>query len=435
MDRQLSFIRTMPFISESRSWRRDSGALAEVTSVARHVERALEAERAGLDGVFYVDFTGLDRTAIAANPRTPFEPMTIMAAIAAQTSRIGLIGTASTMFTYPYGLARQFASLEQISGGRTGWNAVTSFAAQESFGFTELPTPPERYAHAQEVVDVVAQLWDSWAPDAVVADTGRGVYADPARIRHVSFHGKYVDVEGGLDIPRSPQGRPVLFQAGASTDGIAFAGGNAEAIFAATPSLSLALEFSAQLATAARRAGRGRDDIRVLPGVHLYVRETREAAWAAARAAAVTPHRIESILADLDVECPQIRLRGLDPAQPIPASAFPSAAEVEQLGARRSRVEVYRRLAYDGAPSYGEFLDRAAISGPHAALIGTPASVAQEMEQWLESRACDGFTLLGGDPVALLDQTLLPELRRRGLFRTEYTGTTLRDHLGLPLPA
>jgi FMN-dependent oxidoreductase (nitrilotriacetate monooxygenase family) len=435
MQRQLSFIRTMPFISESRSWRQDPDRyLPEVISLARHIERAQEAERAGLDAVFYVDFIGLNRTAVAANPHPPFEPLTILAAVAAHTSRIGLIGTASTMFTYPFGLARQFASLEQISGGRSGWNAVTSFAASESFGYRQLPAPQERYAQAQEVVDAVGLLWDSWADDAIVGDAATGLYVDPARIAHVSFHGEHVDVEGGLDLPRSPQGRPVIFQAGASADGIAFAGRNAEAIFAATPNLGLALEFAASLSHAAEASGRTRDDVRILPGVHLYIRDTVEEAWAAARAAAVTPHRIESILADLDVELPSHGLRGLDPDRPIPADALPSPHEIARLGARRSRVETYRRLAYDGAPTYREFLERSAISGPHAAMIGTPETVADEMAEWLGRRAADGFTLLGGDGVARLDETLFPVLRQRGLFRTEYTGATLREHLALPRP-
>jgi FMN-dependent oxidoreductase (nitrilotriacetate monooxygenase family) len=436
LDRQLSFIRTVPYISESRSWREDPERhLPGVLSPQRHFERAREAERALLDGVFYVDFTGLNRTAIAANPDVPFEPMTILAALAAHTDRIGLIGTASTLFTAPYGLARQFASLEQISGGRAGWNAVTSFAAAEAYGLDALPSPADRYRQAQEVVDAVRALWSSWAPDAVVADAESGVFVDVERIAHVSIHGDFVDVEGALDIPRSVQGQPVVFQAGASADGIAFAARNAEAIFAATPTRALAAEFSAELGRAARATGRQRDDIRILPGAHLYVRDTIEKAWEAAQTAAVTPHRIESILSDLDEELPTLRLRGLELDRPIPADAFPGPDEIARLGARRSRIETYRRLAYDETPTYREFLARAAISGPHAAFIGTPVSVADEMEEWLTSRAADGFTILGGDEIPHLDETLFAELRRRGLFRTEYEGSTLREHLRLPAPA
>lgn len=436
MARPLSFIRTMPYISESRSWREDPARhLPTVLSVTRHIERAQEAERALLDGVFYVDFVGLDRTALAANPSVPFEPLTALAALAAHTRHIGLIGTVSTMFTPPFGLARQLASLEQLSGGRIGWNAVTSFAAAEAYGHRSLPSPGERYRQAQEVVDVVRALWDSWPADAVVADPETGRYADVDRIRHVSWHGEHVDVEGALDIPRSPQGGPVLFQAGASSDGIAFAGRNAEAIFAATPTHGLAAEFAGALSEAATAAGRRREDIRILPGVHLYVRDTVPEAQAAARAAAVTPHRIESILADLEVELPTLTLRGLDLDRPIPAHVFPSREEIAGLGARRSRIETYRRLAYDDAPTYREFLERSAISGPHAAMIGTPDTVADEMARWQATGAADGFTLLGGDEISHLDRTLLAELRRRGLFRTDYTGSTLRDHLGLREPA
>jgi FMN-dependent oxidoreductase (nitrilotriacetate monooxygenase family) len=433
MPRRLSFVRTMPFISESRSWREDPDRhLPEVISLERHIERAREAEAAGLDALFYVDFIGLDRTALARNPQPPFEPLTILAAIAAHTTRIGLVGTASTLFTYPYGLARQFASLEQISRGRAGWNAVTGFSTAEAFGIAHLPAPEQRYQHAQEAVDAVTQLWESWSEEAVIADAGRGVYADVDRIRDVAFAGDHVRVRGGLDIPRSPQGRPVLFQAGASTDGVAFAGRNAEAVFAATPNLGLAIEYSQQLADAARAGGRDRDDIRVLPGLHLYVRESVEEAWRAARAAAVTPHRIDSILADLEVELPSLALRGLDPDRPIPADVFPSPSQIEGMGARRSRIATYRRLAYDGRPTYREFLERSAIAGPHAVMIGTPQTVADEMERWLDARAADGFTLLGGDGITHLDRTLLPELRRRGMFRAGYEGTTLREHLGLP---
>jgi len=165
------------------------------------------------------------------------------------------------------------------------------------------------------------------------------------------------------------------------------------------------------------------------------VRDTVPEAQAAARAAAVTPHRIESILADLEVELPTLTLRGLDLDRPIPAHVFPSREEIAGLGARRSRIETYRRLAYDDAPTYREFLERSAISGPHAAMIGTPDTVADEMARWQATGAADGFTLLGGDEISHLDRTLLAELRRRGLFRTDYTGSTLRDHLGLREPA
>ncbi|MCU1482045.1 MAG: class flavin-dependent oxidoreductase [Subtercola sp.] len=434
--RHLSLVTTMPFISESRSWRESPHFVDEVVSLERHIARARAAEAAKLDAVFYVDFIGLNRTAIAANPAVPFEPMTVMGAIAATTSKIGLIGTASTMYNYPFNVARQFASIDQLSGGRSGWNVVTSFSAEKSFGLEALPAPAERYARAQEFLDAVIALWQSWQPDAVVADARSGVWADVSRIHDVRVDGEYITLDAALDVPRSPQGHPVVFQAGASAEGIAFAGRNAEAIFAATPVFTIAQEYYAATKAAAVGAGRAAESVIVLPGVHVYLGATDAEAWGSARAAAVTEHRITSILKDLEVEFPELDLSGLAPDAPIPPERFPSRERVEKWGGRRSRIEVYRRLAFDGAPTrpptYRQFLERSAISGPHAAFIGTVQSVADEMERWFRGGAADGFTLIGGDSVAELDRELLPELRRRDLFRTDYEGSTLRSHFALP---
>lgn len=407
--------------------------VGEITDAAAQIRIAQDAERAKLDGIFVVDFIGLDRYNAEHGPVSPFEPMTELAAMAACTERVGLIGTMSTLFNFPYNVARQFASLEHFSGGRSGWNIVTSFKNEGLFGYDELPAPGVRYAAAQEFVDVVDELWDSWDEDAVVADPERGIWADMSKVRDVDFVGEYHKVRGGLDSPRSPQGRPVMMQAGASDEGIEFAGRNAEVIFAGHPVLDMAAEYYERVKTSVEASGRTRDKVVVLTGAHIYLGDTEEAAWEHARAHAEPEEaRVAGILIDLRGQLPGFSIDGLDWDAPVPDDLFPSAEEIDQLPGRRSRTQVYRRLAMEYSPTLRHFLDFTSIAGAHTAFIGTVETVADQMEKWFRSGGCDGFVFLGGESVATLDEALLPELRRRGLFREDYSGVTLRDHLGLP---
>lgn len=410
-------------------------AIDVTTRFAAQVRVAQDAERAKLDAVFMTDFPGLDRTLVAMKPISPFEPMTYLAAMAAVTHRLGLIGTMSTLFNYPFNITRQFSSLEHISGGRSGWNLVTSFKNEGCFGFDSLPAPAERYAAAQETLDICKELWGSWAPDAVVADRERAVYADVEKIRDVDFVGDHHRFTGGLDSPRSPQGRPVVFQAGASEEGLDFAARNAEVIFSGQPLYDYAKEYRDKLGNAVQAHGRAPKDVLVVAGLQVYVGETEEKAWERARSATFTPaDRLDqNILSDLRGEIPGFTFKGLDLDAPVPPDLFPSIEDIRAGKGRRSRTESYRRLALDYSPTLRHFLDFIAVSGVHTAFVGTVNQVADEMEHWFKTGVCEGFAFIGGDTVAELDATLLPELRRRGLFRSEYDGATLREHLRLAL--
>lgn len=415
----------------NRRYRLHSEPVAATTRPGRIADLAVAAEEAKLDAVFFIDFIGLDRFNAQREPISPFEPMTALATMAAHTDRVGLIGTMSTMFNFPYNVARQFASLEHFSSGRSGWNLVTSFKNEALFGFDELPSPKDRYDAAQEFLDICLQLWDSWDPDAVVADPERGIWADIDKIRDVHYEGTHYQLHGGLDAPRSPQGRPVVMQAGASDEGVAFAGRNAEVIFAGHPVLEMAAEYYSRVKSVAVDAERSPSEMAVLTGVHIYLGETEDHAWQRARAAAIPERdRVEAILGDLRGQLPGFNLDGLDWDEPMPADRFPTAGEIEKLPGRRSRTQVYRRLALEHSPTVRHFLDFTSIAGAHTAFIGTVQQVADEMERWFAGGGCDGFAFIGGDTVRTLNVKLLPELRRRGLFRTEYEGSTLREHLG-----
>ncbi|MDX3805727.1 MAG: NtaA/DmoA family FMN-dependent monooxygenase [Bosea sp. (in: a-proteobacteria)] len=257
------------------AWRHPSSTKKALSDLSYYRDLALAAEAAKLDSIFFADQLALgDELAHAA--RGELEPVTLLGALAALTEHIGLIATASTTYSEPYNLARQFASLDHISGGRIGWNIVTSWApgAAVNFGQETQVGIDQRYARAHDFVEAVSKLWDSWARDAIVDDRERGTYALPDRVRRAAHRGSHFSVAGALNIPRSPQGRPVFVQAGASTDGRAFAARYAEAIFTAHLTKDSAIEFYADIKTQARALGRSPDQIVILPGLSAAIGST-----------------------------------------------------------------------------------------------------------------------------------------------------------------
>lgn len=393
------------------------------------LEHVLQFEKDGFDAVFYADFLGINRTKLAATPVLPHEPLTFMGALAASTSRIGLVATASTMFEQPYNIARQFASLDHLSGGRIGWNAVTSFNGEKNYGLETIPSPEERYDIAEEFIDVVEKLWSSWGEHAILNDGDQRRYVDTDQVRDIEHKGRHFAVKEALDIPRSPQERPVIFQAGASERGIQFAARYGEALFVATPSFDEAAEFYRQVKSRARDNGRTDNSVKIFPGVHLFLAETDEQAQVLFRSE-VTEEDIRKIVAKVEYEFPEFRLSGLPLDEPIPTDRIPTLEAIAQSNRRRSRAQVLWGLATREGSTLRDFLDYLSHSYGHLVVVGTPESAARELAHWYQNGAADGFIVLDCNRYDLLAEGLLPLLRKLGLWH-EPTAITLRENLGI----
>jgi FMN-dependent oxidoreductase (nitrilotriacetate monooxygenase family) len=417
------------------SWRHPDSSVERAVDIEFYIELAQKAEAAKLDGVFFADVPGL-WSATAYRPAAHLEPITRLAAIAARTERIGLIATASTTFYEPYNLARLFSSLDLISGGRAGWNIVTtqSSAVARNFNLTELPSAEERYARAQEFIDVVTKLWDSWEDDAILADRESGLYFDPDKVHAIEHVGRHYQVEGALTAPRSAQGRPVYVQAGSSNEGRAFAARNAEAIFTAHQTLEDAQAFYADIKSRAARLGRNPDHVKVLPGISPFLGDTEaEARELQEYVNSLTvPAYGRAQLATLA----GVSLDDLDLDEKVPASLFGGAGDV--LDNNRSRLQVVANIVQRDQPTLRQLLHRLAGARGHNVVAGTPTQVADIITAWFQGGAADGFNVMPPLYPQLLDaftDQVVPILQDRGLFRTEYVGGTLREHYGLPRPA
>lgn len=408
---------------------RDERDLVDLDQLVR---RALLAERAGFAAVFCADFLGVNRAALERAPLAPYEPITILSALAATTRRIGLVGTVSTQFTEPYNAARYLASLTQISRGRVGWNVVTSFNGERNFGSGKLPAPEERYERADEFVAVVSALWDSWKPGYLAGDAVARRQVDSARVVDIDHIGRHFHVEEALDIPLAPYEHPVLFQAGASDVGIDFAGAHAEAIFVATPTEDAARVYGERLDRAARRHGRSRSDIAVLPGVRVYIGETREEALEE-RNAPVTDADLVRHLAFLAYEHPDFGFAGLALDDRIAPERVPSVEAITASGRRHSRALLYRDLALRPGVTLREFLLDVALSFAHLDLVGTPATIADAIVRWYDSGLADGFTVLGGSSLERFADEVIPLVdARTGSDRSGSSSASLRDRLRRP---
>jgi FMN-dependent oxidoreductase (nitrilotriacetate monooxygenase family) len=415
------------------AWRHPASAPDRTVDIRYYQDLARRAEAAALDAVFFADGPSLPDNVRWAS-RFRLEPFTWLSAIAAVTSRIGLIGTASTTYSEPYNLARLFASLDHLSGGRAGWNIVTTGApgAAANFGLDAHPAHAERYARADEFLQVVTRLWDSWEDGALVADPASGVFADTDRIHPIDHDGTHFRVRGPLTLPRSPQGRPVYVQAGSSEDGRAFAARHAEAVFTAHQTLGAARAFYADLKRRAAAAGRDPDLLLVLPGISPFIGSTDAEARAlheefnALTQPAYSLSLLESLLG---VRLPEEQLD-----EPFPRHLIDASGE-RGVG---SRFQVVVDIIDRERPTVRQLLHKLAGARGHRVVAGTPERIADEIQEWFEGGAADGFNVMppyltGG--FDLFAEHVLPILRRRGLFRAEYTGSTLREHYGLPRPA
>jgi FMN-dependent oxidoreductase (nitrilotriacetate monooxygenase family) len=433
-ERRLHLGAFMRPVSIHTAWWRYPGSAPDANFNFEHLKRfAQTLERGCFDAFFMADHLAVLNMPIDALKRsatvTSFDPLTLLPALAVVTQRIGLIATASTTYNEPYHVARKFASLDHLSGGRAGWNVVTSGNPQEAlnFGLDEHLQHPTRYRRAREFFDVVTGLWDSWADDAFIRDQASGVYFDPECLHVLDHKGEFLKVRGPLNVARPVQGWPVIVQAGASDTGRQLAAETAEVIFAAGSDIEGARAFYSDVKRRTAQAGRDPHHLKVLPGALVIVGDSLEEAREK-RALLDSLVHYESAIASLSVSL-GTDASGFDPDGPLPdipeSNASKTARERVIALANRERLTV-RQLAQR--------------VGGYAGLtfVGTAVSIANEMEHWLESEACDGFNIMFPYlPAGLEDfvDCVVPELQRRDIFRREYAGSTLREHLGLPRPA
>ncbi len=421
-----------PVTIHTGGWRYP-GAFPDANFNFRHYKRFIrKLEEGRFDAFFMADHLALLNMPIEALKRShtvsSFDPLTLLPALAAVTERIGLIATASTTYNEPYHIARKFASLDHISGGRAGWNLVTTANpdAALNFGHDEHMAHGERYKRAREFYDVVTGLWDSWADDALVRDVGSGIFFDPGRVRPLNHKGPEFSVRGPLNVARPIQGWPVIVQAGASDAGRQIAAETAEMVFAAGGRLEDAQQFYADVKGRATAFGRNPDHIKILPGALVVVGGTVEEAREK-RALLDSLVHVDSAIASLSIAL------GTDASRFDPDGPLPEIPETNQSKSGRERAIALARRENLTVRQLAQRL------GGYAglALVGTPQTIADEMQAWLEGRGCDGFNVmfpyLPGGLDDFVDQ-VVPELQRRGLFRRDYEGTTLREHLGLPRP-
>ncbi|MBZ9640274.1 LLM class flavin-dependent oxidoreductase, partial [Streptomyces sp. PSKA30] len=408
------------------AWRYHGTDPGRILDIGFYQDLARRAEQATLDAVFFADGPSLaDNVRYASRFR--LEPFTWLSAIAAATERIGLIATASTTYTEPYNLARLFASLDHLSRGRAGWNIVTTGAPQAAgnFGLDAHPVHAERYDRAREFVEVVTRLWDSWEDEAFVADQKSGLFADTDRIHEINHTGRHLKVRGPLNLPRSPQGRPVYVQAGSSEDGRSFAAAHAEAVFTAHQTLRSGQEFYADLKARTAALGRNPDQILVLPGISPFIGSTE----AEARAL----HEEFNDLTQPEYSLQLLhRLLGLRlSADELDGPVHRRLIETRGERGNGSRFQLVLDIIDREQPTVRQLLHRLAGARGHRVVTGTPEQVADQIHEWFEQGAADGFNIMppwlpGG--FDLFADQVVPILQARGLFRITYDGTTLREH-------
>jgi FMN-dependent oxidoreductase (nitrilotriacetate monooxygenase family) len=420
------------------SWRHPATSPLPLTDIRYYQDLAQRAEAALFDSIFLADQLALGDDASQA-ARTWLEPVTVLAATAVATSRIGLIATCSTTYTEPFNLARQFGALDHISNGRVGWNIVTTWLATAAANFgrageaTGQVSHAGRYDRAEEYMAVVKALWDSWAADAVLDDRASGRYARADRIRPINHKGEHYQVAGALNLPRTPQGRPVFVQAGSSDTGRRFAARHAEAVFTAHMEKATAQAFYADLKSLVAAEGRAPGEVLILPGLSPMIASTEAEA-----------QRLTREVNELsDPEVGRKRLSGrfgghdfshLPLDRPLVPEDFPPPSSVE---AARSRTEVILSVVRREQPTLRQLLASLAGARGHFTFAGTPEQVADLIEDWFKDGAADGFNIMPPLLPTMLDvfaAEVIPLLQKRGLFRTAYAGKTLREHYGLPWP-
>jgi alkanesulfonate monooxygenase len=415
------------------AWRHPDAPADAGVNFAHFVDVASIAERGLFDMLFLADQLAIYNDTLENLRRTSYlvriEPFTLLAALAPLTSRIGLVCTATTTYDEPFHIARRFASLDLVSNGRSGWNVVTSANPAEAFNFgrdTHVEHD-ERYRRAWEFVDVVKGLWDSWEEDAFIRDKDTGLYLDPGKLHVLDHRGEYFRVRGPLNVSRSPQGQPVIVQAGSSDVGRGLASGHAEVVFTAHQKLTEAKAFYDDIKSRADKAGRNPDHVKVMPGVFVTAGKTRQEAL----------EKFEALQDKID---PSIALTHLSTFIKYDLSGFAPDGPVPDLPESvlvSSRPAILLKFAREKNLTIRQLARHIAGSRGHWTLVGTASDIADELEQWFHNGGADGFNymppLLPGSLEDFVN-LVVPELQRRGIYRKEYEGRTLRENLGVPPP-
>jgi N-acetyl-S-(2-succino)cysteine monooxygenase len=413
------------------AWRVSSADPASVLDPRHYIDLARTAERGVLDSIFLPDSPGVAEFRSEFLPGAGLDPLQLLSSVAAATEQVGLIATVSTTYSFPWDTARRLATLDFLSHGRAGWNIVTTAEPAAAANFGEQPHPPaaQRYNRAGEYVGIVLKLWDAWEDGAAVMSRLTGQWADPARLHPPRHHGQYFDVSSYLPFPRSPQGHPFLTQAGSSPPGMALAARYADAVFAPAADIAAGAAFRQNLRAQAAGNGRDPDHIRILPGLSFLIAGSdAEAAGLKEEleAAASTEFRWRNLanLAGLDYTA-------IDPDAPFPPGLLASAPKTS-FGAA-----IYKIAAQDPAATFRAVAQKLSALPGGLDFTGTPEKLAELMTGWWTAGACDGFTIMPNvlpDQLAAFVDHVVPILQKDGVARTEYAGSTLREHVGLPRP-
>jgi len=414
------------------SWRHPDASPLASTDIRYLQQLSQRAEEGLFDSIFLADQLAFQ----GGGAQVGLEPITALGAVAVSTKKIGLIATASTTYTEPFNLIRQFASLDHISNGRVGWNIVTSWSepASRNYGYETQISHEERYRRADEFMEVAMNLWDSWSDDAILDDRENGLFLQDGAVRPIKHKGEYYKIAGPLNIPRGPQGRPVLVQAGSSDTGRRFAAQYAEAVFTAHMQKETAKTFYSDLKSLIKARGRSQDQCLILPGLSPVIGSTEAEA-----------NRYSEELNDLtDPEVGRSRLSArfggtdfshLPLDKPLTPDDFPDPSTVESA---RSRTEVIVGAVKAESLTLRQLLSRMAGARGHYVVAGTPEQIADLIEDWFTDGVADGINFMPPVLPKMLDvfvDEVIPLLQKKGLFRTEYHGDTLREHYGLQRPS
>ncbi|EJJ26717.1 LLM class flavin-dependent oxidoreductase [Rhizobium sp. CF142] len=428
-----AFVSAGPTSGSHAGWRYP-GAETDFTSLAHYQRLGSLLEEGRFDMIFFADILSVpDRLAGTMDSQLRYgglgalrlDPMIVLAALAGSTKHVGLAATISTSYAEPYSLARAVATLDHMSGGRAAWNIVTSFQEAEAKNFSQskLVDRSLRYERGDEFLEVVTKLWNSWESGALVQDAAAPLFADPSKVHQIDHKGQWFDVRGPLNVSRTPQGRPVLLQAGASDLGKDFAAKWADVVFVKHSAPEAAAAYRSDLRERAARAGRNPDDIRVLPGIVPIIAETRamaEESRALLESLVEPDAGLSTLSYHIDIDLSQFPQHEVLPAMDVPGAQ----------GDYREVAELTRRSGI----SLRELGRRYGVGTSTTVISGTAKDVADMMEEWTAMGACDGFMIMPPVVPHSLEnfvRLVIPELQRRGLFRKEYGGKTLRENMGL----
>jgi len=417
------------------AWRHPESAAEDVQQFNLYKRLAEQAEKGKFDMIFFADGYAINdklESAIEHTVTVRPDPLILLAAISAVTTKIGLTATVSTTYNEPFHVARKFASLDHLSGGRAAWNVVTSGQNAEALNFNrnEHLKHGLRYERAEEFVDVVKKLWDSWDDDAIIVDKKAGRFAEPSKVHEVNHNGDWFTVKGPLNVSRPIQGHPVIVQAGSSEAGIELAAKTAEVIFTAWQTIEEAQNFYKNVKGRLSKFGRSHDDLKIMPGVFPIIGKTEEEA-----------NEKQSLLKELIPEKAGVGLLSSlisYDLSPYPVDGpLPDLPHISEINGGKSRFQLLKDIADREQLTIRQLYQHIAGARGHREIKGTPVQIADQLQEWFENEAADGFNIMPPYLPGGLDdfvEQVIPELQKRGLFRTEYNGNTLRDHLGLKRP-